>query len=395
MNRRSFLVKASALGGGLALTLTIPSLAKELKQDSGHCNTDSELAPWLKIDANGKVTVRVTHTEIGNGAITQIAMNIAEELGCDWANIATEQASVQRDYLSGGTDYSIGFQPWFGGHSTNPERMQYALQVGASARERLKMAAAHRWKVDVNSITVIKGQLIHSASNRSLGFGQVAEAAALITLEQEPTPKKPEDWTLIGKQKPTRLHVPAVTKGCAIYGIDVQIPGMLYATIKQCPVHGGKLISVDTKKVLQMPGVRKVVTLDASKTAGTPVKDQSTFGLRMTETASGVAVVADHYWQAKKALDALEIEWELGPGTQWQSAQQAYNEAQNKLKDNDGRVIKNVGNESQTTPSNSLNAEYGTPFCEHMTMEPLNGTAVYHEDKLEIWFPTQDVKQIR
>ena len=305
INRRKFLVSTAAFGGGLALSLVIPNSvhAGSINQRSSTQQDGvSELSPWVAVTANNDVVIRVTHTEIGNGAITQVAMNVAEELGCDWSKVKTEQASVRRDYLEGGDIYSVGFQPWFGGHSTNEDRMTYAFQVGASIRERLKAAAATHWSVPVEEITAIDSVLSHPPSRRTLRYGDVAADALNIRLEKEPALKPREQWTLIGKAQPAKLHLPQVVNGTATYGIDVKLPGMVHAAIKQSPVHGGMLKNYNAQTVLQMPGVRKVIVLDSSKTVGTPVEQQSTFGLQMTETLSGVAVVADHYWQAKKPL---------------------------------------------------------------------------------------------
>lgn len=395
MNRRKFLVSTATFGGGLALSLTFggtKALAAS-SADTSAADDSIEFSPWVAITADDQVIVRVTHTEIGNGAITQVAMNVTEELGCDWNKVTTEQASIQRDYKSGNKAYSIGFQPWFGGHSTNSDRMKYAFQVGASMRERLKAAAAARWGVSAAEIEVNNGVLKHSASGRSLRFGEVAAEAANIQLTAEPELKDRSQWSFIGKHKPAKLHLPEVVNGTATYGIDVKLPGMVHAAVKQSPVHGGKLKSYDASAVLNMSGVHKVVVLDESKTVGTPVKQESTFGLRMTETLSGVAVIADHYWQAKKALDALPIEWDAGDGAQWQNIDQAYTASREEIKNGKGRTVKSAGDVSSVEPAQTVSADYGTPFCEHMAMEPINGTAIYNADKLEIWCSTQDVKQ--
>src|SRR5690606_34152512 len=157
---------------------------------------------------------------------------------------------------------------------------------------------------------------------RTLRYGQVAADAARVTLESEPARKPPSEWRLLGKSSPHRLHIAEVVPGGATYGSDVKIPGMVHAALLQSPVHGGKLKRYKAEAVLGMPGVRAVVVVDPSKTKGAPVPSQSSWPLADSLAQSGVAVIADHYWQAKRALDALPVEWDAGAGAKWQSTEQ-------------------------------------------------------------------------
>ncbi len=260
INRRRFLISTFMLGGGMALGVTAYSPRGEAKPPSTESNSKAgvELSPWIEIAADDWVTVHVPQTEVGNGAMTQAAMTVAEELYCDWNKIRVVPASIWRNHVEGGV-YAVGSQPFFAGHSTEADRMEHVLQLGASARERLKQAAASRWQISPEDIKVENSVLTHESSGRTLRFGEVASAAAAVQLTEEPAIKPRAEWRLIGKKSFPKLQIPDIVSGKAVYGIDVQVPGMVHAAIKQSPVMGGKLKSVDASAVEGMPGVRKVV----------------------------------------------------------------------------------------------------------------------------------------
>ncbi|RYD89359.1 MAG: hypothetical protein EOP61_31810 [Sphingomonadales bacterium] len=272
LDRRQFLVSSAVVGGGMALA-AIPARAGAAQANPTPWAVDgaggAELHPWISIAPDDTVTIRVPNPEVGNGASTQVAMNVCEELQCDWSKVKLEFASVRRDYLERGV-YTVGHQPMFSGHGTDPERMPLALQLGASARERLKRAAAARWKAWVDDIDAKDGILTHRPTGRTLRYGEVAAEAAAISLYNEVPLKTQSEWTFLGKASPTKLNAPQIVDGTAVYGIDVKVPGMVYAALKQSPVHGGKLKHHDPKAVLGMPGVRAVVVVDPAKTRGTP-----------------------------------------------------------------------------------------------------------------------------
>ena len=394
MSRRKFLISASSVAGGLALKLVpVDAIASSGKAPSRVHTEADELSPWLKILPDDTVIVTVPTPEIGNGASTQQAVNIAEELGCAWDKVKVTFASFSREYKHPGS-YAVGLQPFFGGHSTDHDRMPYTLQLGASARERLKQAAAIRWDVeDLSEISAHDSVLTHQSTGRSLRFGEVAAEAASVKLEVEPTIKPQSEWQMLGKTKPHKLQLPQVVKGEAVYGIDVTLPGMVYAAVQQCPVHGGLLKNHQPEAVLGMPGVRAVVVIDPAATPGSPVQADPTFGFEGSECHSGVAVIADHYWQAKKALDALPIEWDLGLGQFWQSQEKIQQRQQQVLEKWGGSPLTKSGDINKAQPVKTVAATYYTPFSEHGAMEPLNGTALYTEDSLELWHPTQDMQQ--
>jgi isoquinoline 1-oxidoreductase beta subunit len=395
LDRRRFIISASVVAGGLALGIRSADSEAGVAvpgpwgPDSGNGN---ELSAWIEITPDSTTIIRVPTPEIGNGAMTQVAMNVAEELACDWKRVKVEFCSISRNHTENGV-YSSGFLSFFGGHSTAKPRMSQTLQLGASARERLKAAAAARWKVPVAEIEAKDSVLTHKATKRRLRYGEVAAAAAKVTLPAEPSLKPQSEWTFLGKASPGKVHTPQVVNGTAIYGIDVKVPGMVYAALRQAPVHGGKLKSHKPEAVLGMPGVRAVVVIDPSKTKGTPVPSKATWPFTDSRAQSAVAVIADHYWQARTALDALPVEWDAGPGAQWKSADQIYEAARALHADSSGRVVRKAGDIASVTSGKTVEGTYSTPYSENAVMEPLNGTALVTADSVEVWSPTQDMLQ--
>ena len=404
-DRRRFLVSSFVLGGGMALGLTTSCSQRNDSQTVMQSETMSsgvesiELSPWIEITQDDWVTVHSPQTEIGNGAMTQVAMTITEELNCDWNKVKVVPASIQRNHVEGGV-YAVGRQPFFAGHSTETERMHHVLQLGASARERLKSAAAARWGVSPDTVTTQNSVLTHEATGRSLRFGEVASGAAIIQLAAEPAIKPRAEWRLLGKKSFPKLHIPDIVRGKAVYSIDVQVPGMVYAALMQSPVMGGKLKSVDAGAVENMPGVRKVIVLSPDNTPGSPVPPpipkQISFG-ELTFSANamqhGVAVIADHYWQARKALEALPIEWDEGDGANWADADAIYASAREHRGKEGAIPLINKGDITSATGQRIVEGEYGTPYCENATMEPLNATVHVTSDGVEAWVPTQDQLQ--
>lgn len=393
LNRREFLIASSMFAGGLALGI-VPAEGQEDARSDGSAAAPrgNELSAWVEIGEDDAVVIRVPTPEIGNGAMTQVAMNLTEELGCDWSRVRVEACSVHRDYMEKGA-YSSGFLPFFGGHGTDKTRMKFALQLGASARERMKAAAAAKLGVPIGEIEAGNSRLTHRSSGRSLRYGEVAAAAAQIRLPAEPALKPPAQWSFLGKASPSKLHIPEIVTGSAVFGIDVKVPGMVHAALMQSPVHGGKLRSHQPEAVLGMPGVRAVVVLDPSKTRGTPVPSKGTWGPADNRVQSGVAVIADHYWQARKALEALPVEWDAGDGAKWTSATQIYDAARALHEGTGGRTLRKSGDVAAVTTGRVVEQTYSTPYCENAALEPLNATVLVTQDSLELWCPTQDMLQ--
>jgi isoquinoline 1-oxidoreductase beta subunit len=378
MDRRRFLVTSAALGGGMALGIS-PAAGKTVaaRLPWADAKNGAEFSPWIEIAADDSVTIHVAEPEIGNGAMTQMAMTIAEELECDWARVRTVFASIQRNHLEKQV-YAIGFQPFFGGHSTQSPRFGHALQ---------------RWGVPVGEVRAAASKLTHPGTRRSLRYGQIAAQAAQIKLTAEPALKPQSEWRLIGKASLPKLNNPEIANGSAVFGIDVKLPGMVHAALLQCPVHGGKLKSHDPAAVLKMPGVRAVVVVDPAKTHGAPEKDRSTFGMGDCRAQHGVAVIADHYWQAKTALEALPVEWDLGDGVKWADADAIYAKSLAAAGGPSAVPLVSKGDLAKATGSRVVAGEYGTPYCDNAALEPLNATVLVTADMAEAWVPTQDQQQ--
>ncbi len=288
LSRRKFIVGSAAVaGGGLALGLNVP-FGVDAAQAQGAA---TEVNIWVAIKPDDTCVIRIARSEMGQGTHTGLAQLVAEELECDWNKVAIEGITPGRNLASKRAWGEMGT----GGSRGIRTSEDYVRRGGAVARLMLLQAAADQWNVPVGELTVSDGVITHGASKRSIRYGEVAAAAARLT---PPDPKSiklkdPKNWKVAGKPL-KRLDTADKLDGSKVFAIDLQLPGMLNAAIKDCPVYGGKLVSYDESKIAGMPGVKKVV--------------------RVKDTA--VAVVADTWWHAKKALDALPIVWdEAGNGS--------------------------------------------------------------------------------
>ena len=397
LSRRQFIVTAAAVGGGMALGV-VSADAAFLGPEPWAANDalpGTELSAWISIGPDDIITVRVATPEIGNGAMTQTPMTIAEELNCDWSKMRAEYAPPSRDFRENEV-YSPGDNPgnYFSGRSTSDERMKLLLQVGASARERLKAAAAQIWKVPVAEVVAKDSILTHLPTGRTLRYGEVAAQAARVKLDVEPSPKSQSEWTLLGKATPTKLNNPKIVDGSLIYGMDVRLPNMVYAALRQSPVHGGTLKRFDAEKARAMPGVLAVVTVDPAEPRGIALKTRAPFGYGDTKVRAAVAVIAEHYWQARKALDAIQIEWDDGAGAQWRSTEQMVDAAIAALDRPSEKIERASGDASLIDKADKIvEGVYVTPFSDQAPMEPLNSTAMYTPERLDVWHPGQQVRQ--
>ena len=364
LSRRQFIISTAAAGGGLALGLNFGAGATETQTTA----TDSEVNVWVVIKPDDTCVIRIARSEMGQGTLTGLAQLVAEELECDWTKVKTESITAGQNYARKRAwgDMSTGGSRGIRGSE------DYVRRGGAAARIMLLQAAADEWKVPVAELSVSNGVITHAASLRSISYGKVAAAAAKLTA---PDPKSiklknPKDWKIAGKPM-KRLDTADKLDGSKIFAVDVKLPGMLNAAIKQCPVFGGKLVSYDEAKVLGRPGVRKVVKVNDST----------------------VAVVADTWWRAKTALDALPIVWDEGAGATQSSATIAARlkeglDAQDVyVSRNEGDAIKAIAGAAKR-----VDAVYSTPFLAHATMEPMNCTARLSGGKGEIWVATQNAE---
>ncbi|WP_438307834.1 molybdopterin cofactor-binding domain-containing protein [Burkholderia pseudomallei] len=394
LSRRQFIVATLAAGGVLVLGLgeseTVAARPQEMPWDKPGPSGSVEFTPWLCITPDDTVVVRVTTPDVGNGVLTQAASYVMEELGCSWDKIRPEYASTYRDYLSDNV-YSkgTGILSFFNGRSTHPEHIKTYMQVAASARERLKAAAAQLWGVKREDVVAEEGRLTHKKSGRSIRFGEALPIAARVRLNQEPTPKDRSQWTFLGKKAPAKMQIPSVVNGSAVFGIDVRLPDMVYAALRQAPVHGGRLKSFNADRVKNMPGVLAIVAVRPKDTSTSKLK--MPFPAEVSRGSEAVAVIAEHYWQARVALDALPIEWEAGSGGQWKTTEQIYQALRQAAHRNGGKPEVNVGDTTTAFKSATkiVEATYHTPYCEQSPMEPLNGTARVDGDGVEVWHPSQ------
>ena len=356
ISRRSFLAGISAVGGGITLALKIPfSPARAV-------GVSPEITAWLVIHPDDSVVIRVAHAEMGQGAQTGLAMLVAEELECDWAKVRTEFVSavenLRRHEIWG--DMSTGAS-----RSISSSQL-YLRQAGATAREMLIAAAAARWNVPASECFARMSTITHRPSGRKVMFGAVAEDAAKITPPEDVKLKEPGEWTLAGKPR-RRLDVLAKVTAQPVYAIDVRLPGMLYAAIAQCPVYGGKPKSVDENAIAAMKGVRRVVRM-----------------------ADSVAVVADSWWRAKCALEALPIVWD-DRGNGGLSSASIFERVRAALDSDDAQVGQSDGDVTAALAraAQRVEAEYIVPYLAHATMEPQTCTAHVTPERVEVWAPTQ------
>jgi isoquinoline 1-oxidoreductase beta subunit len=366
LSRRKFMVgSAAAAGGGLALGFQFPFVIQSAEAQSTP-SAAAEVNAWVVIRPDETCAIRIARSEMGQGTLTGLAQLVAEELECDWKHVTTESPtpgeSLARKRVWGemGTGGSRGIR-------TSED---YVRRGGAAARIMLLQAAADGWKVPVSEVTVSDGVITHTASKRTTTYGKVAAAAAKLPAPDPKsiTLKDPKSWKIAGKPM-KRLDTAEKLNGDLIYAIDVKVPGMLCAAIKDCPVFGGKLVSFDEAKIAGRPGVRKAV--------------------KVNDTT--VAVVADTWWHAKTALDALPIVWDEGPNASRTSAMiaeqlkegltapTAYAHRQN------GDALKAMAGAAK-----KVEAVYSTPFLAHATMEPMNCTVKVSADRAEVWVPTQN-----
>ncbi len=362
ISRRDFVVTGAALGGGLSLGFGLPSPA-------GAADAP-EINAWIVVRPDETVVIRVARAEMGQGTLTGLAQLVAEELDCDWSKVTTQaptpgesaaRGRVFGDFVTGG---SMGVRA----------SQDYMRKGGAVARQMLVQAAANDWKVPPAECSVDKGVVSHAASGRKTTYGKVAEAAAKLTPPADVALKNPRDWTIAGKPL-RRLDTPDKTTGKTVYGIDVKLPGMLNAAIRACPVFGGVVKSVDESKIAGFRGVKKVV--------------------RVGDNA--VAVVADTWWRAKTALDALPIVWDQGPNAKGSSAETAAWLAEG-LSPSQPAVAGNRKGDAGAAIKDAtkvVEAVYSYPHQNHAAMEPLNATVLYTPQKCDIWTGTQHEEAAR
>lgn len=368
LSRRRFLGTTSAAAGGLVVGFHIPFAGVAAAQ--GSTAATPEINAWVVVKPDDTVVIRIARSEMGQGSLTGLAQLVAEELECDWARVTTEYPTPGQNLARSRAwgNFSTG------GSRGIRESHDYVRKGGAAARMMLVQAAADGWQVPASECRAARSVITHAASGRKTSYGKVAAAAAKLAPPAEVTLKDPKDWQIAGKRI-ARLDTVEKTTGAQVYGSDLRLPGMLNAAIKDCPVFGGKLKSYDEAAVLKRPGVKKVVRVGDS----------------------AVAVVADTWWRAKTALDALPIAWDEGPNAQLSSADIAAT-----LKaglDAPEAVVGNSNGDAKAAlakAARKLEAVYSYPYQNHATMETMNATAKFTPAagstpaRCEVWTPTQN-----
>jgi len=364
MDRRSFLRVTALAGGGMLLGVHLDS------RGALAAPSTADFVPnaFIRITPDGAVTIIAKNPEIGQGVKTMLPMLIADELDVEWQQVSIEQADFD----------STKFEEQFaGGSNATPTSWEPMRRVGAAGRAMLVAAAAETWGVPAADCETRAGVVHHRASGRSLTYGQLVDTAARMTPPdlESVTLKEPSDYRIIGTPIPGVDNRLIVT-GRPLYGIDVTVPGMLYATFVKCPVFGGKVASANLDEVRSAPGVRHAFTVDG--------------GSDLRGLLGGVAIVADTWWAARSARDDVRVTWTEGPtaaqsseGFAQRAAELSKLPPQRSLR-SDGDVDAALRNAAKT-----VSAEYSYPFISHAPLEPQNCTAHFRDGRLEVWAPTQ------
>lgn len=367
LSRRGLLKLAAVSGTGLAVGYPLAWFLEQEEEPAGPARPDrwpTEPGPgavWVRIGRDDRVTVVLPRCEMGQGAMTSLAMLVAEELEVDWEAVRTEWAPVTPEYgrqLTGASDSVRTF--WL------PLR-----QAGAAAREMLRSAAGHAWQVDPDGCRAELGRVWHPSGDRSLSYGELAEAAARLPVPLEIRLKAPAEFQVIGTPVP-RLDIPSKVDGRAIYGWDVSVPGMVIAGIRHCPVEGGTLERFDAAPLDDIPGIRDVVCLEGRDGACT-----------------AIAVLADSFWTAERGLRALRTTWRPGPNATATSARLARSFARFAERSDRAIVERGTPRDEILRAGRRIDAVYETPYLAHATMEPINCTARVEAGRCDVWIPTQ------
>lgn len=359
VNRRDFLQGSAALSGGLVLAISLSGCDSKPARTAGGPAVPSDLNAWLQISSDDSIRFYCQQSEMGQGVHTALPMILAEELGVVPEKLQIEFAPVGPQF----SNALLGGQ--LTGGSTSVQHAWATLRkAGAQAREMLIAAACAEWGVATAGCRVEDGQVV-SPRGKKLSFGAVAAAAAKLPVPADVPLKSRADFKIVGRER-NRLDSPIKVDGSAVFGIDVKLDGMLYAALAQSPVLGGKARSFDATKAKAMPGVKDVVL-----------------------TSSGVVVIADSWWRARRARDTVTVVWDSGPNARLNNA--AISQGLRAAAAGEGQVARNDGDTAQALASGGrvIRAEYELPLLAHATLEPQNCTADVRADGCDIYVPTQ------
>jgi len=359
VSRRSFIRNAG--GAGVALWL---GLSNKFFEDKAGDVLEANFTPYILVESNGNITLFNTKPEMGQGTFQSIPALIAEEFEVSLERVTIKLTNGQKEF---GNSQSAG------GSSSVRTSYTDLRKVGASAKEVFIQAAATRWNVDAHSCYAENGKVFHQPTKKSLTYGELVEDASKLELSKEPKLKDPKDFKILGKST-KRPDVPLKINGKAEFGIDVKVPGMLYATVERCPVIGGTVKSFDASEALKISGVEKVVEVER---------------IYGRYHSVGVAVVGVSYWAVLKARQQLKIEWDTKGFETFNSAD--YENHLRALAKEEGLVDKNIGTADNLNlkPENTIDAFYETPMVAHHAMETMNCIAQVRGETVEIWTSTQ------
>ncbi len=363
-SRRRLLGTASAALGAFTFGFHIPFARQAAAQGTTPGTAPPEVNAWVVVKPDDSVVIRIARSEMGQGTLTGLAQLVAEELDCDWSRVSTEYPTPGQNLARNRVWGNMST----GGSRGIRESNEYVRKGGAAARMMLVQAAANAWGVPAGECRAANSVITHAPSGRTTTYGKVAEAAARLTPPGDVPLKDPKDWKIAGRPLP-RLDTAAKLNGSQVYGMDLKLPGMLNAAIRACPVFGGTVAAVDSAAAERMPGVKRV--------------------LRVGDNA--VAVVADTWWRANKALEAVRITWNEGEHAKASSA--AFAEVLKAGLDAPEAVVGNRAGDARAALANAakrVEAVYGYPHQNHACMEVMNATAVWTPERCEVWTPTQN-----
>ena len=369
LDRRQFLAVSVAVGGGLLMQVSCRR-PEETAGSAGAEPADPGPSIFVRIDPDDTVSVTIPKSEMGQGVRTTLALLVAEELDADWSRVRAEPAVFDPRLGSQGT----------GGSGSVLDTHQRLRTAGAALRRMLVAAAATRLGVPAAELVTGDSKVTHPPSNRSLRYGELAQAAAALPVPKDVTLRKPAEWKRLGKDGVKGIDVPAITHGEARYGLDVRRDGMLFASIERALTFGARVKSFDPSQAMQVPGVKQVVEIKP-KQAGSPGQD----GIH-----AGVAVIAANTWAAMQGRKALTVEWDLGEHASESTA--GYLEAMRAAVGKTGQELVNKIGDPDAEIAKSkdvVTAVYEFPFLSHATMEPQNCTARFADGTMELWSPTQ------
>jgi isoquinoline 1-oxidoreductase beta subunit len=334
------------------------------EQASPEADTSPEVTAWVLIRPDDTIIIRVARVEMGQGSFTGLPMLVAEELGCDWSKVQAEYASTS-EHLRRNRIFRTMLT---GGSRSIRDSQEYLRTAGAAARLMLTSAAARRWNVPVAECVAANSLITHTPTQRQLSFGALAAEAAALDIPENPPLKDPADWTILG-QPAQRFDIPDKVTGKTAFAIDTRLPGMVYAAIAQCPVFGGSLKSVDAKKIADLRGVVKVLPLEDAV----------------------VVVAKESWWNAQQALRALPMEWDFGEHAQV-SSDSILEFLREGIQLEKAPVSRQEGDidGAFASAATTIEADYYAPYLEHATMEPQNCTALYTQQRVDVWAPAQN-----